>query len=255
MAHLLFLHFVLIYTVGFASLLFMVSLYVRSRARPVLAFVVYYLAFTLKVVLSGAVVYVAANLTDEGIRTAVGRIDIWVTLFLASTIVHLMERFTPSRRLPFVEWGFDAAALVLLVLGAFPSAVLQSSSPAYILLALASIYALVKSAVLLRSADAASRGFSVIMVAGLAVFIPLMFLPIFFETPFRSLTGHAPLQLITFPIFYAANGVLFSAYLHHHYGRPAGEGQLAVTLERGAYGLSEREVEVIWLVAAGHSNK
>ena len=255
MTHLLFLYFVLVYTLGLAALLFISHAYVRSRARPVLAFVVYYLAFTLKVVMSGAVIYGSANLADTAVRAALNRVDIWATLFLSCTIVYLMEHFTSFRRLRSVEWGFYAAALGLFVLNAFPAGFLSSSSPSYLLLAAVSLYSLVKSAFFLRAPDVRSRRFSIFMVAGLAVFIPLMFLPIFFDSFFRSLVGHAPLQLITFPLFYCVNGLLFARYFHKYYVQPAASGSSVLSLERGAYGLSDREMEVIGLVAVGDSNK
>ena len=256
MPHILFLYFLLIYTVGFAALIVISIVYLRSRTRLILTYAVFYLAFTLKVVLSGLNVYIVVNLADPGLARAVERIDIWTTLFFSCTIVYLMDRFFSSRRPAFPEWVFYSLALALLIFNAFPAG--QSSGPAYVLLAAASVYSLVISIVSMKNADSRERGFAQIMIVGLSVFTPLIFLPLFLEKYLLPILGHVPFQLITFPLFYCFQGVFFARYFLRYYGQavatPAGTEPDIEPLRRGQYGLSDREIEVIKLVASGESN-
>ncbi len=254
--HVLFLYFLLIYTVGFAALIVISIVYFRTRARLILTYAVFYLAFTLKVVLSGLNVYIVVNLADPALARTVERIDIWTTLFFSCTIVSLMDRLYSSRRLVFVEWIFYSLALGLLIFNAFPEG--QSNGPAYILLAAASVYSLVVSIVSLKNAEIRERGFARIMIVGLSVFTPLIFLPLFFEQYLLPVAGPVPVQLVTFPLFYCFQGVCFARYFLRYYGQaaaaPAGNVPDIAPLRRGQYGLSDREIEVMELVASGASN-
>jgi DNA-binding CsgD family transcriptional regulator len=257
MLHLLFLYFLLVYTVGFAALIALSVAYSRARTRLIRAYGVFYLAFTLKVVLSGLEVYLSVNLPDPAIAGAVQWIDIGTTFFFSCTIVYVLGRFFSPPWSRFIEWGFYALALALLVLTVRQPAL--SSGPAYLLLAAASLYSLVISIVSLKDAEAREREFATIMIVGLSTFTPLIFLPLFLEEQLLPIFGPVPFQLVTFPLFYCYNGVLFARHFLRRYGRaapaPTGTGDSIESLRFGEYGLSDREIEVIALVASGESNK
>ncbi len=251
MPHLLFLYLIMVYTAGFAALVIIFAVYFRSRDRLVLSYAVFYLAFTLLVVMTGADLYLKTNVADEPLAGAVERLSVWATLFFSCTIVMLMGRFFPRRRMRLAEWLFYAAALGLLLLNAFPAG--RSIAPAHALLAAASLYSLIVCAVALKKTEARDRGFTLIMVIGLGVFTPLIFIPTFFQGVFSSRLGGVPPQLITFPLFYCYHGILFARHFLRNY--PAPDAGDPAPLHPEEYGLSEREREVAMLVASGESNR
>jgi DNA-binding CsgD family transcriptional regulator len=110
----------------------------------------------------------------------------------------------------------------------------------------------------MKSADSRGKGFAHIMIAGLSVFTPLIFIPIFLEPSLLAILGPVPLQLITFPLFYCFQGVFFARYFLRYYGQAnagAAGGTLAIeSLRQAPYGLSDREIDVVELVASGESN-
>jgi len=251
MSHLLFLYFILVYTVGLGALIAIITVYVRTRSDAVLAYVVFYVAFTLKVAVTALDVYSGVNLQYASILVPLRSVDSWVTLFFAVTIAALVRRLFRSAILRYFEWGFIAAAVALLVYGAFPGTAGMES--AYVLLAAASLHSLVVCAACLKETRLFLRGAARIHLVGLAVFLPLIFVPLFVPARLTAFLGNVELQLLTFPLFYCYQGILFARYFIRQDGGGAQAPRLTPSLED--HGLSDREQEVAQLVATGASNR